>query len=77
MVSKVHERRDVGNRRGLGKLKWLWVHGVVKEGRVKLKTVKSNENVADHGQFHFLVFIDCLKPNPRPDGWCKFLFFSF
>ena len=43
----------IGNRRGLGKLrhvelKWLWVQDVVKEGRGKLKTVKGNENVADH-----------------------------
>ena len=29
-------------------LKWLWVQDVVKEGPVKLKTVKGNENVADH-----------------------------
>ena len=45
--------RAIGNRRGLGKfrhveLKWLWVQDIVKEGRVKLKTVKGNENVADH-----------------------------
>ena len=45
--------KAIGNRRGLGKLhhvelKWLWVQDVVKEGRVKLKTVKGNENVADH-----------------------------
>ena len=45
--------KAVGNRRGLGKLrqvelKWLWVQDVVKEGRVKLKTVRGTENVADH-----------------------------
>ena len=45
--------KAIGNRRGLGKLrhvelKWLWVQDVVKEGRVKLKTVKGTENVADH-----------------------------
>ena len=45
--------KAIGNRWGLGKfrhveLKWLWVQDVVKEGRVKLKTVKGNENVADH-----------------------------
>ena len=43
----------VGTRRGLGKLrhlelKWLSVQDMVKEGRVKLKTVKGEENVADH-----------------------------
>ena len=37
--------KAIGNRRGLGKLrhaelKWLWVKDIVKEGRVKLKTVK-------------------------------------
>ena len=45
--------KAIGNRRGLGKLrhvelKWLWVQDVVKEGRVKLKTVRGTENVADH-----------------------------
>ena len=45
--------KDIGNRLGLGKLRhvelrWLWVQDLVKEGRVKLKTVKGNENVADH-----------------------------
>ena len=45
--------KAIGNRRGLGKLrhvelKWLWVQDIVKEGRVKLKTVKGNENAADH-----------------------------
>ena len=29
-------------------LKWLWVQDVVNEGCVKLKTVKGNENVAEH-----------------------------
>ena len=42
-----------GNSRGLGKLrhvelKWLWVQDVVKEDRLKLKTVRGTENVADH-----------------------------
>ena len=45
--------KAIGNRRGLGKLrhvelKWRWVQDIVKEGRVKLKTVKGNEHVADH-----------------------------
>ena len=29
-------------------LKWLWVQDMIKEGRVKLKTVQGDENVADH-----------------------------
>ena len=29
-------------------LKWLWMQDVVKEGRIQLKTVKGNENIADH-----------------------------
>ena len=45
--------KAIANRRGLGKLrhvelKWLWVQDIVKEGRVKLKTVRGTENVADH-----------------------------
>ena len=45
--------KAIGNRRGLGKLrhvelKWLWVQDMVKDGRVKLKTVRGDENVADH-----------------------------
>ena len=45
--------KAVANRRGLGKLrhaelKWLWVQDMVKEGRVKLRTVRGDENVADH-----------------------------
>ena len=45
--------KAVGTRRGLGKLrhvelKWLWVQDMVKEGRVKLRTVRGDENVADH-----------------------------
>ena len=42
--------KAVGNRRGLGKLSHagLWVQHVVKEGRLKLKTVKGTEHVADH-----------------------------
>ena len=43
----------MANRRGLGKLrhvelKWLWVQDMVKEGRVRLRTVKGEDNVADH-----------------------------
>ena len=43
----------MAKRRGLGKLrhvelKWLWVQDMVKEGRVKLRTVRGDENVADH-----------------------------
>jgi hypothetical protein len=43
----------VANRRGLGKLrhvelKWLWMQDMVKEGRILLKTVRGEENVADH-----------------------------
>ena len=45
--------KAVGPRRGLGKLrhvelKWSWVQDMVKEGRVKLRTVRGDENVADH-----------------------------
>ena len=45
--------KAVASRRGLGKLrhvelKWLWVQDMVKEGRVKLRTVRGDENVADH-----------------------------
>jgi hypothetical protein len=45
--------KAVETRRGLGKLrhvelKWLWVQDMVKEGRVKLRTVRGDENVADH-----------------------------
>ena len=45
--------KAVAKRRGLGKLrhvelKWLWVQDMVKEGRVKLRTVRGDENVADH-----------------------------
>jgi hypothetical protein len=45
--------KAVANRRGLGKLrhvelKWLWVQDMVKEGRVRLRTVKGEDNVADH-----------------------------
>ena len=45
--------KAVANRRGLGKLrhvelKWLWMQDVVKDRRVKLKTVKGEEYVADH-----------------------------
>jgi hypothetical protein len=45
--------KAVANRRGLGKLrhvelKWLWMQDMVKEGRIQLKTVRGNENVADH-----------------------------
>ena len=54
--------KAVANRRGLGKLrhvelKWLWVQDMVKEGRVKLKTVRGDENVADH----------LTKPKTRAD----------
>ena len=42
--------KAIGNRRGLGKLrhvelKWLWVQDIVKEGRVKLKTVKGTDHL--------------------------------
>ena len=46
--------KAVAKRRGLGKLrhaelKWLlWVQDMVKDGRVKLRTVRGDENVADH-----------------------------
>ena len=45
--------KAIANRRGLGKLrhvelKWLWAQDIVKGGRVKLKTVRGTENVADH-----------------------------
>ncbi len=45
--------KAVANRRGLGKLrhvelKWLWMQNMVKEGRIQLKTVRGEENVADH-----------------------------
>ena len=45
--------KAVANRRGLGKirhveLKWLWIQDVVKDGRAVIKTVKGEENVADH-----------------------------
>jgi hypothetical protein len=45
--------KAVANRRGLGKLrhvelKWLWMQDMVKEGRILLKTVRGEENVADH-----------------------------
>ena len=54
--------KAVANRRGLGKLrhvelKCLWVQDTVKEGRVKLKTVRGEENVADH----------LTKPKTRSD----------
>ena len=54
--------KAVANRRGLGKLrhvelKWLWVQDMAKEGRVKLKTVWGEENVADH----------LTKPKTRAD----------
>ena len=54
--------KAVAKRRGLGKLrhvelKWLWVQDMVKEGRVKLKTVRGEENVADH----------LTKPKTRAD----------
>ena len=43
----------VANRRSLGKLrhielKWLLMQEMVKEGRIQLKTVRGNENIADH-----------------------------
>ena len=38
-------------------LKWLWVQDMVKEGRVKLKMVRGEENVADH----------LTKPKTRAD----------
>jgi hypothetical protein len=45
--------KAVANQRGLGKLrhvelKWLWMQEMVKEGRIQLKTVRKDENVADH-----------------------------
>ena len=45
--------RSVANRRGLGKLrhvevKYLWVQDVVKEGRVEMRRVKGEYNIADH-----------------------------
>ena len=45
--------KAVANRRGLGKLrhvelKWLWMQDMVKEGRIQLKTVRGDENIADH-----------------------------
>ena len=46
--------REGGQRQeGLGKLrhvelKWLWVQEAVKEGRIQIKKVKGEENVADH-----------------------------
>ena len=54
--------KAVAKRRGLGKLrhvelKWLWVQDMVKEGRVKLKTIRGEENVADH----------LTKPKTRAD----------
>ena len=54
--------KAVAKRRGLGKLrhvelKWLWVQDMVKEGRVQLKTVRGEENVADH----------LTKPKTRAD----------
>ena len=44
--------KAIANRRGLGKLrhvelKSLWMQDMVKEGRIQLKTVKSNENIAN------------------------------
>ena len=44
---KTDDRRGLGKLRHL-ELKWLWVQDAVKEGRVKLKTVRGTENVADH-----------------------------
>ena len=45
--------KSVAMRRGLGKLrhvelKWLWVQDMVKEGKVEIKKVRGEENVADH-----------------------------
>ena len=45
--------KAVANRRDLGKLrhvelKWLWMQDMVKEGRIQLKTVRGDENIADH-----------------------------
>ena len=45
--------KAVANRRGIGKLrhvelKWLWMQDMVKEGRIQLKPVRGDENIADH-----------------------------
>ena len=45
--------KSVAMRRGLGKLrhvelKWLWVQDMVKEGRLEIRKVWGEENVADH-----------------------------
>ena len=45
--------RSLASRRGLGKmrhmeLRYLWVQEMVKEGRLKVKRVKGEDNPADH-----------------------------
>ena len=45
--------KSVAMRRGLGKmrhveLKWLWLQDMVKEGRLEVRKIKGEENVADH-----------------------------
>ena len=52
--------KAISNRRGLGKLrhvelKWLWVQDVVKEGRVKLRTVKGTGAEARRVSVSFLL----------------------
>ena len=45
--------RSVASRRGLGKLrhmevKYLWVQDLVKDGRLEVRRVSGEENLADH-----------------------------
>ena len=45
--------RSLASRRGLGKmrhmeLRYLWVQEMVKDGRLKVKRVSGDENLADH-----------------------------
>ena len=45
--------KSIASRRGLGKLRhvelrWLWVQEVIKAGRIEVRKVKGEDNVADH-----------------------------